>query len=166
MRTWQIVALVVTFGALAFFAGLRFGERGGIAPADGASVAEEASCACEVDAPEGWAEVVAARDEDDVPQIPPKAGQSAVVAFVGEDTDASREVTDLLADLEERIGDEAGVAIVDADVHRDQALQWRLRMVPTLVFLDAEGEEVSRHEGAISEEELLSALRDAGAEVE
>ena len=164
MRTWKIVALLALCTALALVVGLKLREgRGAIDADDGAAEAEEVSCACEVDAPEGWAEVVAARDED-VPEVPPKAGQPAVVAFIGEDTDASREVTDLLADLEERIGDGAGVAIVDADVHRDQALQWRLRMVPTLIFLDAEGDEVARHEGTVQADTLLAALREAGAE--
>jgi len=164
MRTYQIVSLLIVCSAFAFVAGLKLGERRVQTPsAEQASEADGASCACEW--PEGWAEVVASR-EAETPRIPPVPGKPSIIAFVGEDTDDCRRVMELLSDLQPRFEDEVGVAVIDARAYPEQAVQWQPRMVPTLVFLDAQGRETSRHEGPLPAEELLVALRSTGAKVE
>lgn len=163
MRAYQIVSLLVICTALALVTGLKLGDRRGDAPSQSSARDEESSCACEV--PEGWGEDPGA-DGEDVPEIPPRPGLPSVVAFIAGDAEGCSDVEQLLTELEPRLEDVAGVAVVDANAHRDQAEQWRLRMVPTVVILDSAGEEFARHEGPLSAEEVLTQLRAAGAEVE
>lgn len=55
----------------------------------------------------------------------------------------------------------AGRLVVEKlDVQKDPALgrRWKVRLIPTQVFLDATGKEVARHEGFLEREALLAQL--------
>jgi len=117
-----------------------------------------AACACELLA--GMAQTA------EPPRIPPVAGLPTLIEFGGDETDECRQMRQMIVELEPRLEGRVGVLILDTTVYPQQAAQFRLRMVPTQILLDAEGEEVSRHEGVLSEEDLLAALRAAGAEIE
>jgi len=160
MRTCQVVSLLLVASAVALVLTLRAGEQRAAPPeafvaADGA---DGDACACEL--PASMAQTTAP------PQIPPVPGLPTVIEFGSDRCDECREMQELLADLGPRLQDRAGVLTLDTDVYPLQARDWRLRMVPTQVFLDAGGEEVSRHEGALCADELLAQLRLAGAEIE
>ncbi|MGD9495212.1 MAG: thioredoxin family protein [Armatimonadota bacterium] len=160
MRPYQVVSLLVVVSGLAFIAGVKVGEQHATPPPD----AGLADCACAA----GWdSQPPAQRAESAEPaQIPPIAGLPAIVEFGSDECEACRQVEQLLADLAPRLRGRAGVAIVDTDVHPAEAERWRLRIIPTQIFLDAQGNEVARHEGALAAEELLAQLRAAGAEVQ
>jgi len=160
MRRYQFVSLLVVTAAVAFVAGLKVGE-GRVAPSEAlpaTSSTDGAVCACEL--PAGMAQTVEA------PQIPPVEGLPTLIEFGGDETDECRQMRQMIVALEPRLQGRVGVLILDTTVYPQQAAQFRLRMVPTQVLLDAEGEEVSRHEGVLSANELLAELRAAGAEVE
>lgn len=159
MRTYQISSLLVVTAALAFVVGLKVGE-GRAAPPVGAVAAggPEVVCACEL--PGGMAQTA------EPPHIPPVEGLCTLIEFGGDESDECRQMRQMIVGLEPRLEGRVGVLILDTRVYPQQAEQWRLRMVPTQIVLDAGGEEVSRHEGALSADELLAALRAAGAEIE
>jgi thioredoxin 1 len=50
--------------------------------------------------------------------------------------------------------------LVYADEEKDLFRQYRIMLVPTQVFLDAEGKEVERHVGALTKEEALKKLKE------
>jgi thioredoxin 1 len=55
----------------------------------------------------------------------------------------------------------AGRLIVEKlDVQKDASLgrQWKVRVIPTQVFLDAQGKEIARHEGFLEREAILAQL--------
>ncbi len=160
MRTYHFVSLLVVTATLAFVAGLKVGE-GRVTPSEAipaAAGSDDAVCACEL--PAGMEQTA------EPPQIPPVEGLTTLIAFGGDETDECRQMRQMIVELEPRLEGRVGVLILDTTVYPQQAAQFRLRMVPTQIFLNADGEEVSRHEGVLSAEELLAKLRAAGAEIE
>ena len=58
-------------------------------------------------------------------------------------------------------------AVVFLDVWKDQAPARRfgIRTIPTQIFFDKDGKEVYRHEGFLSEEEIVRQLKDMGVKL-
>ena len=51
------------------------------------------------------------------------------------------------------------VVIVDVDAWPEEASRWRVRRVPTQVYLDAESKELARHEGLADTRQLLAQVK-------
>jgi thioredoxin 1 len=68
----------------------------------------------------------------------------------------------ILVKLEKQYAGRA--AVVFFDVWKDQAPAKRfgIRTIPTQIFFDKDGKEVYRHEGFLSEEEIVSRFKDMG----
>ena len=68
----------------------------------------------------------------------------------------------ILVKLEKQYAGRA--AVVFFDVWKDQAPAKRfgIRAIPTQIFFDKDGKEVYRHEGMLSEEEIVRRLQDMG----
>ena len=70
----------------------------------------------------------------------------------------------VMKSIETRYGDQ--VKILFYDVWRPEqkkyAMQYRIRLIPTQVFLDAEGKEFFRHEGFFPEDEIDQLLQSHG----
>jgi len=157
MARYRLISLTVVLMAAAFVVGMKVGEHRAAARATADASVEEPCCE--------WPEDFTPAPEPEMPKIPPVAGLASVVQFGRYENEECEAGAEILETLEGDLEGHAGVAVVDTQVHRGAADRWRLRMVPTHVFLDAEGEEVSRHEGAITRDEVLAGLRAAGAEL-
>ena len=72
----------------------------------------------------------------------------------------------LLDELAPKLEGKAEVIRLDTDVFPLEAKRWQLRVIPTQVFFNAEGEEVDRHESYLPADELLAKLRAAGAKLD
>ena len=57
------------------------------------------------------------------------------------------------------------IRIVDTGEDKKTAADYSIRMIPTQVFLDAEGNELFRHEGFISKEDILKKWAELGVEL-
>ncbi len=59
---------------------------------------------------------------------------------------------------------EGKAAIIFIDVWQDsaQAKKFKVSMIPTQIFFDAEGNEVTRHIGFMAEEEIIAQLTEMG----
>ena len=72
----------------------------------------------------------------------------------------------MMAPILEKLGKEyAGrAAVVFLDVWKDRAPAKRfgIRAIPTQIFFDKEGKEVYRHEGFLSEEEIVRRFKEMG----
>ena len=64
--------------------------------------------------------------------------------------------------IEEEFGDQIKVVFHDVWKDRAPAEQYRIRVIPTQVFLDEKGEEFFRHEGFYPKEEIEKLLIDKG----
>jgi len=71
----------------------------------------------------------------------------------------------ILVKLEKQYAGKA--AVVFLDVRKDQAPARRfgIRTIPTQIFFDKDGKEVYRHEGFLSEEEIVRRFKDMGVKL-
>jgi thioredoxin 1 len=92
-------------------------------------------------------------------------GRPTVVEFGATACVACREMKPVLAELARRSGEE--VEIVDVDVLKERRYleRYRIQAMPTQVFFDAAGRELSRNIGTISVDDMLARLGQAGSKV-
>jgi len=64
----------------------------------------------------------------------------------------------ILEKLEKRYKGKAAIIFIDLRYQRDAAQQFNVRAIPTQVFFDKNGKEVSRHVGFMSEEDIVRQL--------
>ena len=87
-------------------------------------------------------------------------GKPVVVEFGANACAACREMKPILEALRREHGDRISVVDVDliAQKHMGYLQRYRIQLMPTQVFFDAQGRETSRHMGKISDEEILARL--------
>jgi thioredoxin 1 len=89
-------------------------------------------------------------------------GKPTVVEFGSTSCAGCREMKPLLAQLAREHGDRVAVADVDVLKEREYLGRYRIMVMPTQVFFDAQGRETSRHVGTISVPDMLQRLVPAG----
>lgn len=75
-------------------------------------------------------------------------------------------MTPVLEGLRSDYGGKLQVDFIDVWQDRAAAEPWRIAMIPTQVFLAADGRELWRHEGFISREEILARFKALGVSLE
>jgi len=70
----------------------------------------------------------------------------------------------ILKELKEEYRGKATIKFIDVGKNRDAIQKYRVRVIPTQVFFDAKGNEVWRHEGGMSKEEIVAKLKEMGVE--
>ena len=72
----------------------------------------------------------------------------------------------IMKDIEKEYGSQVDVVFYDVWTQegRPYAEQYRIRAIPTQVFLDQDGKEYSRHEGYFPKEELVKVLKQKGVQ--
>jgi len=65
----------------------------------------------------------------------------------------------ILAAIKSKYGDQIEVRLVMAEKEKPLFQQYKIMVVPTQVFLDANGKEVDRHMGFMPEEALVAKLK-------
>jgi len=71
----------------------------------------------------------------------------------------------VLESIREKYGDQIEVIFQDIKKKKDIAKKFKVRMMPTQVFLDANGKEIHRHIGFYPEELIDEFLKDQGLEI-
>jgi|UniRef100_A0A7C5AKG7 thioredoxin 1 len=90
----------------------------------------------------------------------PLKGKPAVYEFGAKTCVPCIQMQQVMAELKASHGDRVEFRMVYVDENRDLFLRYRIMLIPTQVFLNAQGEEVDRHVGALTKEELLRKLKD------
>jgi thioredoxin 1 len=85
-------------------------------------------------------------------------GKPTVVEFGSTSCVSCRDMKPLLAELARVHGSRVAVADVDILKERDYISRYRIQVMPTQVFFDAQGRETSRHVGKIGMSEMLVRL--------
>lgn len=86
--------------------------------------------------------------------------------FGSDECQQCQDMQKLLQELAPKLQGKADVVVLDTDIFPVEAKRWQLRMIPTQIFFDAEGNEVDRHETYLPAEELLAKLQAAGANLD
>ncbi len=68
----------------------------------------------------------------------------------------------VLTELSAEHGGKISIRFVDVWKNEEASKEYSIRMIPTQVFLDAEGNELFRHEGFISKEDILKKWAELG----
>ncbi len=68
----------------------------------------------------------------------------------------------IMTKLEADYQGKAVIAFIDVWKHREQAPKYKIRAIPTQVFYDVSGTEVFRHEGFMSEKDIVAQLTKMG----
>ncbi len=100
--------------------------------------------------------------------VPPSGAQNMIrVTFVelsSEGCIPCRMMKPIMEKIQSRFAGQVRVVYYDVWTAegRPQAYNFGIRAIPTQVFLDAQGNEFFRHEGFLSEEEIVRLLREKG----
>lgn len=103
----------------------------------------------------------ARRPSDPAPRIPDGSGRPGVLLFYAPGSPECLAALDSLNSLSPKLQHRVAIFRVDANRHRQEAIRWRVRIVPTWIILSGGGKETKRHEGAASGTEVLKWLRSA-----
>ena len=101
---------------------------------------------------------------DDVVQRALRVGKPTVAEFSANACASCREMKPILAALRRDHGERIAVVNVDllAQKEADYIQRYRIQLMPTQVFFDAQGREIGRHMGKISGEDILARLQPGG----
>jgi thioredoxin 1 len=87
-----------------------------------------------------------------------RSGKPTVVEFGANNCTSCREMKPVLARLAREQGDHIGVVDIDLLKTTGYVGAYKIQLMPTQVFFDAQGRETSRHMGKISAQEILARL--------
>ena len=72
----------------------------------------------------------------------------------------------ILDDLKQNYDEQLKVTFIDVWENQDQAKVYNIKMIPTQIFFDANGNELFRHEGFYSKEDILSKWKELGIDLQ
>ncbi|NQT31807.1 MAG: thioredoxin family protein [Deltaproteobacteria bacterium] len=75
-----------------------------------------------------------------------------------------KEMKPILEELATEYEGKLNVVIVEIDDHMDQTRQYGIMAIPTQIFFDGSGNEVTRHVGFLPKEEIITQLENMGIE--
>ena len=90
------------------------------------------------------------------------SGKPSVVDFGARSCIPCKKMAPILEELSRELSGKANVLFNDVWKDNTLAGKYRIQMIPTQVFFDAKGKEVSRHMGFLDKEGLLKQLKAAG----
>jgi thioredoxin 1 len=67
-----------------------------------------------------------------------------------------------LAELKQEYAGRAVIEFIDVRKHPAAGIPYQIRIIPTQVFFDAEGNEVWRHEGFLPKEQFVAKFAEMG----
>ena len=88
-------------------------------------------------------------------------GVPTLVGFVGDEC-GCKDMRPILEELADEYDSSCNVVVVDVVSYKDLAGQYQITLTPTLVFLDDSGQEVTRHVGFWSREDVVDQLAEIG----
>jgi thioredoxin 1 len=90
------------------------------------------------------------------------SGKPTIVDFGANDCMPCRLLRPILKDIGKEYAGRAHVLVIDIYAEKELAREYRVQVVPTLVFFDSKGKEVYRHLGALDKEAIVAKLKEIG----
>ena len=113
---------------------------------------------------EKWIETQEAFTVDNPLNNALKLGQPVVADFGRGTCMPCKMMEPILKKLEKEYQGRASILILDVDEYRSLSRKYRVMVIPTQVFFDSNGKEVYRHQGFMSEADIIAKLKELGVE--
>jgi thioredoxin 1 len=107
-----------------------------------------------------WAEIPSATDA--VVNQALASGKPTVIDLGARQCIPCKRMAPILESLSAEYRGKASVLFIDVREDQDAAQKFRIQMIPTQIFFNAQGKEVKRHVGFIDKLEILQELKAAG----
>lgn len=107
----------------------------------------------------GPASHTAQANDGDAVQVALSAGKPTVAEFGANACASCREMKVVLSDLRKTHSERITIVEVDLIAQRDYIRRYGIQLMPTQVFYDAQGRELSRNMGKMSADEILARLQ-------
>jgi thioredoxin 1 len=91
-------------------------------------------------------------------------GKPALVDFGANSCVPCRQMRPVLKEVEKEYAGKARVLIIDVYKHQGLAREYKIQLLPTLVFFDSKGKEAYRHLGLMEKEKIKAKFKELGAE--
>jgi hypothetical protein len=150
MRVSRVLALALAAGLLGFAGGRLLAQRQHAAAGltDAAEPQGRGTCC----------PTPALASAGPAPAIPTGSGRPSLALFAVAGSAASQGTAAAVDEIEKRLAGKLDVVRMDPEEFPTEAQRWRLRLAPTLLLVSADGEELWRHEGAVTAAELQAEL--------
>ena len=124
------------------------------------------ACSAQEETPQNIAQKTGAQEQENPPPREADATK-ALITFIelgSVNCVPCRMMQPIMESLEQKYGDQIEIVFYDVwrPEQRHYAQIYRIRVIPTQVFLDQDGNEVLRHEGFFPEHEIEAFLQDQG----
>jgi thioredoxin 1 len=91
-----------------------------------------------------------------------QSGQPVLVDFGSNKCIPCRQIRPILKEIEKEYDGKAHVLIIDVFENRELAREYRIQLIPTLVFFNRSGKEAFRRSGTWDKNSIVRKLREAG----
>ena len=89
-----------------------------------------------------------------------QASRPALYEFGAGHCVSCKEMAKVIAELKTTLGDKVEFRMIYVDQEKPLFQQYKIMLIPTQVFVNAEGKEVDRHVGALTKEQVLAKLKE------
>lgn len=100
-------------------------------------------------------------EAQDSSQVPVK-GMITMIDLGADQCVPCKMMAPILTKLQTDYKDKAAIVFIDVWKHKEPIQRFGIRAIPTQIFFDADGKEVSRHVGFMSEKEIVAQLTRMG----
>jgi len=90
------------------------------------------------------------------------SGKPVLVDFGANSCVPCRQMRPILKEVSKEYSDKAKVLVIDVYKFQDLAKQYKVQVIPTLVFFDSKGKEVFRHIGVLEKEKIAAKFKEIG----
>jgi len=91
-----------------------------------------------------------------------KNGKPVLVDFGSNSCIPCRQMRPILKEIREAYSGTAEVLVIDVYKYENLAKEYKIRMIPTLIFFDSNAKEVHRHQGFMSKKAIMEQLKKIG----
>ena len=92
------------------------------------------------------------------------SGKPVLVDFGANSCLPCRQIRPILKEVGKEYSEKARVLVIDVYKFQDLAKQFKVQLIPTLIFFDSKGKEAFRHLGVLDKEKIVSKLKEIGME--
>ncbi|SCY08008.1 thioredoxin family protein [Desulfoluna spongiiphila] len=102
-------------------------------------------------------------DTTPLPEVPEK-GMVTMLDLGAHKCVPCKMMAPIITELQEEYKGKAAIIFIDVWQHRDEAKKYGIRAIPTQIFYDSTGKEVSRHVGFMDKKSIVAVLKKLGVE--
>lgn len=90
------------------------------------------------------------------------SGKPALVDFGANSCVPCRQMRPILREIDKEYAGKARSLVIDVYKYQNLAREYKVQLIPTLVFFDSKGKEVFRHVGVMEKEKIVEKLKEIG----